>query len=179
MSIERTTIPAVLAIALLVAAGTARAEDPPGSVPSFTGRDLSGKKVSIDKLLDEGPVALTFWATWCKPCRKELPELQVLAEAYAEHGFRVIAVSVDGPVDQAKVRPYARAQGFTFLVVPDPDGDLRRRFQVEVVPTTTLLGPERRVLHRQVGYRQGDEKRLEIALRNHLGLQQLEVETSR
>jgi len=135
-----------------------------GRVPSFAARDLDEKRIVLEELTAEGPVVLTFWATWCKPCRKELPELQKLLKRHGERGLRVVAVSVDGPVDQAKVRPFVRSQGFDFIVVPDLDGEIRRRLQVEVVPTTFLLEGEGRILHRQVGYRQGDEKALEAAL---------------
>jgi thiol-disulfide isomerase/thioredoxin len=133
-------------------------------VPNISSRDLSGKKFELKPTLKSGPAVVTFWATWCKPCRKELPELQKLVEAYGEQGFQVIGVNGDGPVDQAKIRPYVKALDFDFTIVPDPDGEIRRRFQVEVFPTSFLVDTEGRILHRQVGYRQGDEKIVEAEL---------------
>lgn len=141
-------------------------EDEPAAAPApeMSARDLNGRPFTLASAWAEGPVAVTFWATWCKPCRKELPELQKLADRYGKRGFSVVAVSGDGPVDQAKVRPYVRASKFDFTVIPDPDGVWRRRFQVEVFPTTFLIDREGNIVHYQVGYRRGDEKLLERAL---------------
>jgi thiol-disulfide isomerase/thioredoxin len=128
-----------------------------GSVPGLKARDLGGAAFDLAETLAAGPTVITFWATWCKPCRRELPELQKLLEIYGERGLQVVAVNGDGPVDQAKIRPYVNALAFTFTVIPDPDGEIRRRFQVEVFPTTLLVDPGGRIVHRQVGYRRGDE----------------------
>lgn len=159
----------LLPILLLALAPTALAEEGGiGKIPSLVARDLEGKKFDLKKSLAQGPAVLTFWATWCKPCRKELPELQRLVETYGEQGFHVVGVNGDGPVDQAKIRPYVRALDFDFTVIPDPDGEIRRRFQVEVFPTGFLLAPDGTIMHRQVGYRQGDEKILEAKLKTLL-----------
>ena len=120
---KRWHLPLVL-VALFLPAG-APAEDDLGGAPSLVARDLDGKRFTMDTALEDGPVVLTFWATWCKPCPKELPELQKLVDAYADHGFSVAAISGDGPADQAKVRPYVRSQKFSFTVIPDPDGELK------------------------------------------------------
>jgi thiol-disulfide isomerase/thioredoxin len=146
--------PGILALVILTA-GTEPVSL--GSVPGLRARDLGGASFDLAETLVSGPTVITFWATWCKPCRRELPELQKLLDTYGERGFQVVAVNGDGPVDQAKIRPYVKAHGFTFSVLPDPDGEIRRRFQVEVFPTTLLVDTEGRILHRQVGYRRGDE----------------------
>ncbi len=135
-----------------------------GAAPPLAARDLDGKPFDLARRLDRGPVLVTFWATWCKPCRKELPELQKLLERYRDRGFGVVAVGEDGPVDAAKVAPYVRASKFTFTVIPDPDGDIRRRFQVEALPTAFLIGRDGEVVHRQMGYRRGDQDILEREL---------------
>jgi thiol-disulfide isomerase/thioredoxin len=154
---------------VLVMGSRAEAKDVEmGAVPNFAARDLSGKKFELLSALESGPAVVTFWATWCKPCRKELPELQKLVEKYGEQGFRVIGINGDGPVDQAKIRPYVKALGYDFTVIPDPDGEIRRRLQVEVFPTTFLVDTEGQIVHRQVGYRQGDEKIIEAEIQNLL-----------
>jgi len=161
-------LPVALAVPLLPA--PARAVDvESNTVPSLVARDLAGRRFDLAASLQDGPALVTFWTTWCKPCRKELPELQKLAAAYGERGFHVVGVNGDGPVDRAKVRPYVNALGFTFTVIPDPDGEIRRRFQVEVFPTSFLVDGEGRVVYRQVGYRRGDEKILAERVRALLG----------
>ena len=144
-----------------------------GSVPPLLARDLDGKRFDLEEALEDGPVVITFWATWCKPCRKEMPELQKLLVMFRNEdekdAFRVIAVNGDGPADQAKVRPYVKSQKFDFTVIPDQDGEVRRNFQVEVFPTTFLVDRDGNVLHRTVGYRRGDEKILAERLEALLG----------
>lgn len=150
-------------LVLAAAACPALADEAPRALPDLSARDLDGNKVHLPRDL-EGPAVITFWATWCKPCRKELPELEKLAEKYGDRGFRVFGINGDGTTDRAKVRPYLKALGFEFTVIPDFDGEIRRRFQVEVFPTTFLVDDEGNLVHRQVGYRQGDEVILEKAL---------------
>ena len=157
-----------LVIVLLGLAGPASGKSKTGSIPNVTARNLDGKKIVLKDSLT-GPTVITFWATWCKPCRKELPELQKLVERYGERGFQVVGINGDGPVDQAKIRPYVKALGYDFIIIPDPDGEIRRRFQVEVFPTSFLVDAEGQILHRQVGYRQGDEKVLEERIQDLLG----------
>lgn len=157
-------IPLVVFVALAHVPDISAEDVGVGRVPDISTRNLEGKRFELKKALESGPAVITFWTTWCKPCRKELPELQKLVEKYGGDGFQVIGINGDGPVDQAKVRPYVKALGFDFEVVPDTDGEVRRRFQVEVFPTSFLVDTEGRIRHRQVGYRRGDEKILEKEL---------------
>ena len=159
-----------VALGSLLVPQPARAVDlEANAVPSLVARDLEGRRFDLAASLKDGPALVTFWTTWCKPCRKELPELQKLVAAYGERGFHVVGVNGDGPVDRAKVRPYVNALGFDFTVIPDPDGEIRRRFQVEVFPTSFLVDGEGRVVYRQVGYRRGDEKILAEQVRALVG----------
>lgn len=139
-----------------------------GAAPPLIARDLDDRRFDLGESVREGPAVVTFWATWCRPCRRELPELQKLVERFGQRGFRVVAVSGDGPVDRAKVRPYVKASGFDFTVISDPDGEIRRRFGVEVFPTTFLIDTAGRIVHRQVGYRRGDERLLAARIRELL-----------
>lgn len=153
-----------LMICLLFVSAAQAQEASVGSVPPLAAKTIDGDALVLADALEEGPVVVTFWATWCRPCRKELPELQKLVAKYGDRGFQVVAVSGDGPVDAAKVAPYVKSQQFTFAVVRDEDGEIRRNFQVEVFPTTFLVGRDGTILHRQVGYRRGDEKILDARL---------------
>ncbi len=178
MRSRQITLPALLllAVALGRVPDTGAEDIAVGRVPDISTRNLEGKKFDLKQTLQSGPAVITFWTTWCKPCRKELPELQKLVEKYGEQGFQVIGINGDGPVDQAKIRPFVRALGFDFEVIPDPDGEVRRRFQVEVFPTSLLVDTEGRILKRQVGYRRGDEKILEEELKKILAAEEQEQE---
>lgn len=128
--------------------------------PRFAVRSVEGKAVTLDTLLQQGPVLLDFWATWCKPCVTSLPAVQRLWQQHGAAGLTVVAVSIDGPRNFAKVRPFARSLGLTFPIVLDEDGSLARRFDVTVVPTSILIGRDGRIAHVQVGYTAGQEEAL-------------------
>lgn len=159
---------AIPGLLLALALPAVAAEMQQGQAPPFAARDIDGNRFDLAEQMEQGPVAITFWATWCKPCRKELPELAKLQRRYAGAGFAVVAVSGDSPVDAAKIRPYVKSARFPFVVVHDVDGEVRRRFEVEAFPTTFLVDRAGNVVHRQVGYRRGDEAILERALRELL-----------
>ncbi len=140
------------------------------SVPEIRARDIDGKDLSLHDLLARGPVLLNFWALWCRPCLKELPELDRLQKKYADRGFTVIAVNTDTPVDVGKVKPFARSRRFSLRVITDLDGDLRRRFQINAFPTAILLAPDGTTVWSNQGYRPGDEKALEEELLKRLAV---------
>ena len=175
----RTIFVCVFLLGLVPSVHAEDSKDVTGKAPALQGRDLEGKRFKLSKALEDGPALITFWATWCRPCRKEMPELQKLRKKYEEHGVQVIAISGDSPVDQAKVKPYIKAQKFDFTVLLDTDGEIRRRFQVEVFPTTFLVGADNRILYRGVGYRRGDEKVLESYLRTALELKPETAKTAK
>lgn len=145
----------------VLAAGPLRESRP---APRFEVRSVEGKPVSLDALLKQGPVLIDFWATWCKPCVTSLPAVERLYQQHRAAGLTVVAVSIDGPRNFAKVRPFARSLGLTFPVVLDEDGSLARRYDVTSVPTSILVAPDRRIVHVQIGYTAGQEALLERAI---------------
>lgn len=156
----------LLALALpLALAGTRGAFAEPAGVADFEAPLAGGGRLRLHEALGRGPVLLNFWALWCKPCLKELPELDRLHRAYADRGFTVIAVNGDSPADVARVLPFVRSRDYAFPVVTDLDGRLRRRFQVNALPTAILLDADGRTVWTNQGYRPGDEKTLEARLR--------------
>lgn len=138
--------------------GTAR------PAPLFEVRNVEGKSVSLDALLKKGPVLLDFWATWCKPCVISLPAMERQWREHQAAGLTVVGVSVDGPRNFSKVRPFARGLGLTFPIVLDEDGSLARRYDVIGMPTSILIAPDRRIAHVQVGYTPGQEEALSRAI---------------
>src|SRR3712207_3635517 len=81
-------------------------------------------------------VLLNIWATWCAPCREEMPSIQALHETYGDKGLRVVAVSVDDPGAQDKVRAFVREFGLTFEVLHEPTGAIQKTYQTTGVPET-------------------------------------------
>ena len=134
-----------------------------GLAPNFSARAVDGSRVDLAKVLAKGPVVLDFWATWCRPCEHSLPAAQALHVRLRERGVSVIGVSIDGPRNWARVRPFSAKLGLTFPIVIDEDGALARRFQITGVPTTVLIAADGRVARVHSGFVPGEDRALAAA----------------
>jgi peroxiredoxin len=154
-----------MAAVLLVALGPAHAGSlgkSLGKAADFQATDLDGDKVALADLLGKGPILVDFWATWCKPCLKEMPYIQRLHEEYGERGLQVLAVTIDAPRSQSRVKPLVRGKKFTFRVLLDPGQNVFRKLQGKgQIPYVVVLDPDGQIRYRHTGYRPGDEKELE------------------
>ena len=108
--------------------------------PNFTLRTLNGKRVSLHDYRGK-VVLLHFWATWCKPCREELPTLQQLWEGLKGEELVLLAVAVDGR-GKKQVEDYIGRYHFTFPVLLDAGGEVRRSYIVRGIPTTYIIGKD-------------------------------------
>jgi peroxiredoxin len=126
--------------------------------PPLVAYDIDGVLVDLSKLVAQGPVVLTFWATWCKPCAKELPALATILGRLDE-GERATLVSIneDGPRNRAKLRSFWRRYGLHAPIIPDDEGSIAERFHVLAFPTTLVIDNKGRVAATHQGYRPGDE----------------------
>jgi cytochrome c biogenesis protein CcmG/thiol:disulfide interchange protein DsbE len=126
--------------------------------PDFSGEDLDGKKTELKTLLSEGPVLISFWATHCKPCIKELNELQKIYPDYKKKGFEILAVDVDGPRSVSSVKPKVKGLKWEFPVLLDINKDIYRKYQVLGIPHTVLIDQNGEIRYTHTTYRSGDEK---------------------
>ena len=151
MAIQRrlnmTTRRQALASLLLAAAlPTARAQNvskpwPANrTLPPLAATDLSGKAWDLATLRGRA-VLINFWATWCAPCKEEMPTLQTLADLEGD-GLAVLAVNVREPLP--RVVRYVQQAGLSFTVLPDPRGDITRAWGMTVFPTTVLVDTQGR-----------------------------------
>src|SRR3954465_5649210 len=92
-----------------------------GDVTDFTLTGIDGNQGSLSQYVGKGPILLSFWATWCKPCVSEMPHLQRMYEARKGSGFVVLAISLDGPETEAEVSPFNKTKGSTFPGLIDPE----------------------------------------------------------
>jgi thiol-disulfide isomerase/thioredoxin len=143
---------------------SARDRTPPPA-PRFRIKDLSGRTLDLDQLRQGGPVLLDFWATWCKPCHAAVPTLEAWHKQYGAQGLTVIGISVDGPRNYTKVRPFASRMGITYPVAIDQDGRLQQLYQVIAMPTAILVAPNGTIATVRVGYRPGENAALEEKIR--------------
>jgi peroxiredoxin len=161
---RRSLRPVALVLAGLPALATlapATVSAPPERARTFTVKSLEGRTLKLDDLLAQGPVLLDFWATWCKPCVKALPEIQDMHERFAPRGLTIIGISADGPRNFSKVRPFAARMGVTYPMALDRTGDLQKAFRVTGLPTTVLIDTSGVIVSVRQGYRPGEGKELE------------------
>lgn len=119
-------------------------------MPAYAAPTLDGDTVSLAALRGT-PVLLNIWATWCPPCREEMPSLQRLHEAYAPQGLRILAVSIDNRGAADAVRAFAEEYGVTFTILHDPDENVSRILRTIGVPETYLVGRDGVLRKRWIG----------------------------
>ena len=129
-----------------------------GKAPGFTLPDLEGEKVELKSLLEDGPVLISFWATHCKPCIKELNKLQKRYPEYKKKGFEMLAIDVDGPRSVGRVKPKVKGLRWKFPVLFDINKDVYRKYQVLGIPHTVLIDQGGNIRYTHTTYRPGDEK---------------------
>jgi cytochrome c-type biogenesis protein len=133
-------IAGLLALVVACGAGAAGGSDVTlgEPAPSYTGSTLGGGQVTLREL--RGEVALVnVWATWCRPCRAEMPFLHQLSERYSAQGLRVIGVNVDRNADEQRIRSFLDSVGVTFPTVLDPRDEFGRAFATSGVPESVLI----------------------------------------
>lgn len=125
--------------------------------PDFNLENLDGDFVTLSENTGSGPVLISFWATWCKPCLEELPHLEKIYSELKEKGLKVFAISVDGEKTAAKVEPFAKTKKMDIPVLLDINGDVARSFYVKDVPHSVLLNQAGEIIFSHSGYKPGDE----------------------
>ncbi len=130
------------------------------TAPDFKLKSLDGKEISLYDVLKEGPVLLDFWATWCQPCIRALPEIQKIGSEYADRNLTVLTINEDGPRNLAKIRPFLNVHRLEFVVLLDLNATVMNAYNVNSIPTTVLIGPGGEIVYFHRGYKPGDEKEL-------------------
>ncbi|MBS1635129.1 MAG: TlpA family protein disulfide reductase [Bacteroidetes bacterium] len=131
-------------------------------IPTVTLKDLNGAKVSSATFTNNGkPIIISFWATWCKPCKKEL---DAIAENYSdwqkETGVKLIAISIDDARSSGKVVADVKAKGWDYEVYIDENQDFKRALNVMNVPHTFLVNGKGEIVWSHNSYSEGDEDKL-------------------
>lgn len=155
-----TSLRALMVIGFLSAfSATSMAEDSEMAF-EFNLRDLNGDAVTMEGLRGN-VVVLSFWATWCAPCKEEMPHLQKMYEAKKDDGLVVLSISIDDARAASRVKPFIKKMGYTFPVVLDRDSSVIGYYNPSKgVPYTVIVDREGRVAYRASGYNPGDEVKL-------------------
>jgi thiol-disulfide isomerase/thioredoxin len=132
------------------------------TLPSVEVKTLDGGSINIQEIENSGkPIVINFWATWCKPCKKELNAIAEVYEDWQEEtGVKLIAISIDDTRSMSRVAPYVNASDWDYEVYLDPNGDLKRAMGVSTVPHTFLLNGKNEIVWQHTGYVDGDEDEL-------------------
>jgi len=153
----------LLAGALCLSAFLGHAQDTKGkAVPQTLVADMGGKQAPFPSYMNpDGPTVVSFWATWCKPCIQELSAFEDhYAELVKEKKLRVLAVSIDDARSQGRVAPFVSSRGWPYMILLDPNADLKRAMNVANVPHTFLIDKDGRIVWQHSSYNPGDEEEL-------------------
>jgi thiol-disulfide isomerase/thioredoxin len=131
-------------------------------LPSVNIKTLDGKTFNTQDIYNDGkPVVVSFWALWCKPCKKEMDAYSENYEDWQEEtGVKIYAVSIDDARSTAKVLPFVSGKGWEMEVLLDPNGDFKRAMNVNMIPHTFLLDGNGNIVYQHTSYYEGLEDEL-------------------
>jgi peroxiredoxin len=150
----------IFTIALLITGSITAQEAKQGAkLPSINVKTLEGQTYNVQNIDNDGkPIIISFWALWCKPCKKELDAYNDNYEDWKdETGVKIIAVSIDDARSTAKVLPFVNGKAWEFEVLLDPNGDLKRAMSVNMIPHTFILDGEGNIVYQHTSYYEGLE----------------------
>jgi cytochrome c biogenesis protein CcmG/thiol:disulfide interchange protein DsbE len=131
--------------------------------PDFPAHDLQGRKVTLAQLRGQ-VVLLNIWATWCEPCRQEMPSMERLHRQLGPEGLRIVAVSIDASPSTADdsgrrggdVAAFVREFGITFPVWRDPAGDVQQLYRTTGVPESFVISRDGTIMKKVIGATEWD-----------------------
>lgn len=128
-------------------------------LPNVTVTDMKGSKISTDKLSNDGkPFIISFWATWCKPCIKELTAIaDVYDDWQQETGVKLYAVSIDDSRSSSQVKTLVSGKGWTYEVLLDVNSELKRAMNVNAVPHTFVVNGKGEIVWQHTSFSEGAE----------------------
>ena len=131
-------------------------------LPQVELKDLQGNSVNTSELNNDGkPFIVSFFATWCKPCNRELSAInEVYDEWQKETGVKLIAISIDQAQNVNKVKPLVDANGWKYEVLLDPNGEVRRAVGAQMIPFVLVLDKNKNIVYKHSGYADGSENEL-------------------
>lgn len=131
-------------------------------MPSVQLKDIKGKTIDTKTLGNDGkPFVISFFATWCKPCNRELKAIhEVYPDWQDETGVKLYAVSIDRAQDVNKVKPMVDSEGWEYEVLLDTNKDLYRAFGIQMIPHVIIFDGNGKIVDSRSGYIEGSEEHI-------------------
>ena len=131
-------------------------------IPSVDLKTLDGSIINTAELdNDENPIIISFWATWCKPCKQELENIHEVYDDWREEtNVKLIAISIDDARNTSKIKPLVNAKGWEYEVYQDSNREFATKMGVNPIPHTFLLNGDKKIVWDHVTYSDGDEEEL-------------------
>ena len=147
---------------LLAAAFCLSQGDLLAQLPTFSLKTMNGTEVRTDTLANGGkPFIIDFFATWCKPCNRELDAIAELYEDWQEEtGVKIFAVSIDQAQNINKVKPLVVSHDWDYEVLLDPNSDFLRALGGQMIPYTLIVDGQGKIVYKHSGYTDGAETEL-------------------
>ena len=151
-----------LAALIISLTGMVYAQQANSELPAVTLKNISGKTINTSELSNDGkPIIISFFATWCKPCNRELSAISEVYEDWQdETGVKLIAVSIDQAQNINKVKPLVDGNGWSYEVLLDPNSDFKRALGVQMIPFVLIVDGKGKIVYKHNGYTEGAENEL-------------------
>jgi thiol-disulfide isomerase/thioredoxin len=140
------------------------------SLSSLVLYDLKGKPIDFKDMVGKKVLVISFWATFCKPCKSEMPFLQKMYEAYGQDGFEVVAISLDTPDTESMVSPFIQRNNYTFKVALDRQSEATQLLNSKsMLPFLVIFDKEGNLVKKKDGFTIGDQSGLEKLIKELVG----------
>ena len=134
-----------------------------GSLPYFSLTDMNGRQFRTSDYTNKQMMVITFWATWCSPCKQLMTKLDKIKKVHPD--ILIVAISIDDSSTMVGVKPYIEGKKFDFAVLLDTDGKVIRMFDpLKNVPITLVVDKAGNIIYSLTGYIPGDEKEIQTKL---------------
>lgn len=163
----KLTVAIIVLVAALVMLGASASRTPVGdddqsfgliapdkqpAAPDFTLQAADGRTVKLSDAVKQGPVVLDFWATWCGPCKMELPDLQSVYSAYKGRGVQFYGIDSDPDVSPAEISSFAEQNHVDFPMLLDSKAQAAQAYSVDAIPRTIIVDKDMKVVANNEGY---------------------------
>ena len=128
------------------------------TVSNFEFKNIENKTQTYNELKGEKLTLIDFWATWCKPCNKAIPELNKIYSLYKDKGVEIIGINCDGPRSVSKVGPLSKSLKIQYPVLIDINSELKTELNIIVLPTLVMVNTKGKIVWIHEGFVSGDEE---------------------